>query len=55
MCCHVYTQALSNQKMVNAIQTKLWGYDLAIFEESHEINSENPPYVKYHILLEMVC
>ena len=41
--------------MVNAIQTKLWGYDLAIFGESREINSENPPYVKYHILLEMVC
>jgi len=43
MCCHVYTQDLSNKKMVNAIQTKLWRYDLAIFGESHVINSEHPP------------
>ena len=29
-------------RKLNAFQTKLWHYDLAIFGESHEVNSENP-------------
>ena len=38
---HEFAHSLHLQGF-NAFQTKLWHYDLAIFGESYEINSENP-------------